>query len=91
MPAIFAHHHGYRLRWGNIIPRREIWLFQITKKLPQGWVTSYTGGTLVAPSPGWSWATIILPYIEQSTLYSAIAPNVSPPGGVPATISTPGV
>src|SRR5580700_2902284 len=32
-----------------------------TKKLPQGWVTS----AVAQPNPGWSWATIILPFIEQ--------------------------
>ena len=50
------------------------------KKLPPGWVTS----TSAQPSPGWSWATVIMPYIEQSTLFNAIAPDVATPGGVPA-------
>jgi prepilin-type N-terminal cleavage/methylation domain-containing protein/prepilin-type processing-associated H-X9-DG protein len=49
------------------------------KKLPQGWVTSVA----VQPSPGWSWATIILPYIEQGNLYAAISPVLAPPGAVP--------
>src|SRR6266404_3862388 len=40
------------------------------KKLPMGWVTSPSG--TIAPSPGWSWATIIMPYIEQGTLYNSI-------------------
>jgi prepilin-type N-terminal cleavage/methylation domain-containing protein len=38
------------------------------KKLPMGWVTSLDG--TIAPSPGWSWATLILPYIEQGNLYN---------------------
>jgi prepilin-type N-terminal cleavage/methylation domain-containing protein/prepilin-type processing-associated H-X9-DG protein len=53
------------------------------KKLPMGWVTASTAAGTVAPSPGWSWATIIMPYIEQGNLYNAIAPVLSPPGGVP--------
>src|SRR5437588_6509975 len=40
------------------------------KKLPPGWVTSLDG--TVAPSPGWSWATLILPYIEQGPLYNQL-------------------
>src|SRR5262249_3486712 len=30
-------------------------------RLPTGWVTTTTN----KPSPGWSWATLLLPYIEQ--------------------------
>src|ERR1700743_1326030 len=36
------------------------------QKLPAGWLTNSTGS--VAPSPGWSWATVIFPYIEQTAL-----------------------
>ncbi len=52
------------------------------KKLPAGYLTSANGA--VAPSPGWSWATLILPYIEQGNLYtqlnvpSAVALNTVP-------------
>ncbi len=41
--------------------------------LPPGWVTSVAS----APSPGWSWATCILPYIEQSPLYTQMAVDPS--------------
>src|SRR5947209_16801923 len=51
------------------------------KVLPKGWVTSNAG---VAPNPGWSWAIIILPYIEQQALYSMINPDMSTPGGPPS-------
>jgi prepilin-type N-terminal cleavage/methylation domain-containing protein/prepilin-type processing-associated H-X9-DG protein len=54
------------------------------KKLPPGWITSLT----VTPSPGWSWATVIMPYIEQGNLYNSIAPALSPPGNVPAISAT---
>jgi len=48
------------------------------QKLPAGWVTSNPGGA-VAPNPGWSWATLILPYIEQAPLYNVIGPTGAPP------------
>jgi prepilin-type N-terminal cleavage/methylation domain-containing protein/prepilin-type processing-associated H-X9-DG protein len=51
--------------------------------LPSGWVTSAPGGA-VAPSPGWSWATLILPFIEQGTLYANLAPDIITPNGPPA-------
>src|SRR5438094_821279 len=41
------------------------------KKLPMGWVTSLDGS--IAPNPGWSWATIIMPYIEQGALYQQLS------------------
>ena len=56
--------------------------------LPTGWVTSNT----VMPSPGWSWAIIILPYVEQGPLYNQINPDVAIPGGAPtanALLQTP--
>jgi prepilin-type N-terminal cleavage/methylation domain-containing protein/prepilin-type processing-associated H-X9-DG protein len=49
-------------------------------KLPTGWVTSNT----VMPSPGWSWGTIILPFMEQDPLFKAINPDLVTPGGAPA-------
>jgi len=39
--------------------------------LPVGWVTSQPAGA-VAPSPGWSWATIIMPFIEQGVLFQEL-------------------
>src|SRR5207248_9477797 len=33
-------------------------------KLPAGWVTT----TTTKPSPGWSWATLILPQIQQGPI-----------------------
>ncbi len=41
--------------------------------LPPGWLTSPT----VKPSPGWSWSLLLLPYLEQGTLYSSINPDVT--------------
>jgi prepilin-type N-terminal cleavage/methylation domain-containing protein/prepilin-type processing-associated H-X9-DG protein len=57
--------------------------------LPAGWVTS----TTVKPNPGWSWATLILPFIEQDNLYRLLNPNVDPvtPGGPPAPTATNGL
>jgi prepilin-type N-terminal cleavage/methylation domain-containing protein/prepilin-type processing-associated H-X9-DG protein len=52
--------------------------------LPAGWVTT----TAVKPNPGWSWATIILPYIEQANLYNQINPDVVTPGGATVTVLT---
>jgi type II secretory pathway pseudopilin PulG len=40
-------------------------------KLPPGWVTT----TANKPSPGWSWATVILPYVEQNSLYTQVNPD----------------
>jgi prepilin-type N-terminal cleavage/methylation domain-containing protein len=57
------------------------------QKLPAGWVTSAPNGS-TAPSPGWSWATLILPFIEQSALYNQINPDVSTPGGATVTALT---
>jgi len=48
------------------------------KKLPAGWVVRQCGPS---PSPGWSWATIILPYIEQAGLYNQLAPDLVTPNG----------
>jgi len=70
------------------------------KSLPMGWVTNTSGSQ--APSPGFSWATIILPYIEQGPLYNAITTQYGDPraaftagtapiGGIPATAVAGGV
>src|SRR3954451_5932692 len=42
--------------------------------LPVGWVTSSPSGP-TAPSPGWSWSLLILPYLEQDNLYNTINAN----------------
>src|SRR5437868_11687100 len=39
------------------------------RTLPPGYLTSRTG---TAPNPGWGWGVLILPYLEQSSLYNAI-------------------
>lgn len=48
-----------------------------TGKLPTGWVTT----TATKPNPGWSWATLILPNIEQGSLYTQLNPDLTTPGG----------
>jgi len=52
--------------------------------LPMGWVTAVSGTP--APSPGWSWSTLILPYIEQDNLFKLFNPNLSIPGPSSAAI-----
>jgi prepilin-type N-terminal cleavage/methylation domain-containing protein len=41
--------------------------------LPPGWLTT----NATQPSPGWSWSLLILPFIEQGNLYTAINPDVT--------------
>jgi prepilin-type N-terminal cleavage/methylation domain-containing protein/prepilin-type processing-associated H-X9-DG protein len=53
-------------------------------KLPAGWVTSSTA----APSPGWSWGTLILPYIEQGNLYTTMNPDVVTPNAPTVNANT---
>jgi prepilin-type N-terminal cleavage/methylation domain-containing protein len=55
--------------------------------LPAGWVVN--GG--VQPSPGWSWATIIMPFIEQGNLYNQMNPDVTTPGAPPAPTAANGL
>jgi prepilin-type N-terminal cleavage/methylation domain-containing protein/prepilin-type processing-associated H-X9-DG protein len=50
-------------------------------KLPPGWVTGKTGAP--APSPGWSWSLLILPYIEQGNLYTQVQADIATPAGCP--------
>jgi prepilin-type N-terminal cleavage/methylation domain-containing protein/prepilin-type processing-associated H-X9-DG protein len=57
------------------------------RSYPPGWLTSQPSGA-VAPSPGWSWSLLILPYIEQGNLYSSINPDVTTPGAPPAANAT---
>jgi prepilin-type N-terminal cleavage/methylation domain-containing protein len=55
-------------------------------RLPTGWVTT----TANKPSPGWSWETILLPFIEQDNLLKTLNPDLITPGGPPAaTAGTP--
>src|SRR5437870_2838149 len=54
------------------------------RKLPDGWLVNST----TAPSPGWSWATLILPFIEQGALYNQLGVLTSPLNGPPAANAT---
>jgi prepilin-type N-terminal cleavage/methylation domain-containing protein/prepilin-type processing-associated H-X9-DG protein len=73
--------------------------------LPAGWVTSPRGtdpgvpgntyNVHGAPSPGWSWSLLILPFLEQQNLYQLFSPDLSTPGPpfgaanpIPATCAT---
>ena len=58
-------------------------------QLPTGWVTS----TTTKPSPGWAWATIILPFMEQDNLFKQLNPNLDPvtPNGPPAPTAVNGL
>jgi len=51
--------------------------------LPTGWLTTDTA----QPSPGWSWAIILLPFIEQKPLYDSIAAGTT--GGIVGTTAPP--
>jgi len=59
-------------------------------KLPVGWITNpaNAGGT---PSPGWSWAVLILPFIEQGNLYNGLGVDLSGAAGPPAPTATNGL
>ena len=65
------------------------------RTLPPGWLTNASGS--VAPNPGWAWSLLILPNIEQGTIYNLINPNLSTPGpttalpGTCATVTVDGV
>src|SRR5689334_8794995 len=59
------------------------------KHLPCGWLTAPNGAGFNTttgnanqgdPSPGWSWSTLILPYIEQQGLYQLFNPDLNTPG-----------
>ena len=52
--------------------------------LPTGWVT--TNATM--PNPGWSWAVLILPNIEQGALYNQLGVNLTTPNGPTVTTLT---
>ncbi|MGL6076312.1 MAG: DUF1559 domain-containing protein [Fimbriiglobus sp.] len=57
-------------------------------RLPAGWVTNNAGGPLVAPSPGWSWGTLILPFVEQDNLFRVLNPNLTTPGAPTVNANT---
>jgi len=56
-------------------------------KLPAGWVTN----TAVKPSPGWSWAVLIMPYIEQGNLFDGLNVDTSGATGPPAPTAANGL
>ena len=51
--------------------------------LPLGWLTTTTS----QPNPGWSWQALILPFIEQGTLYDKLVVDINTPVP-PATTGT---
>jgi prepilin-type N-terminal cleavage/methylation domain-containing protein/prepilin-type processing-associated H-X9-DG protein len=56
------------------------------KKLPPGWVVGPTAGS---PSPGWGWATMILAYVEQDSVYKGLAPDLATFTAMPAANTNP--
>jgi prepilin-type N-terminal cleavage/methylation domain-containing protein len=48
-------------------------------KLPNGYVVTPSS----QPAPGWTWCTLILPYLEQGDLYRALDPDIITPKGPP--------
>jgi len=54
-----------------------------THQLPVGWYTS----AATQPTPGWSWATVILPYLEQGNFYNQLGVNLTIPNA-PSTTMT---
>src|SRR5690348_2648038 len=46
----------------------------VYKKLPPGWVVNPNKAN--NPNPGWSWGTMILPYVEQDNLYRTLNPDL---------------
>jgi prepilin-type N-terminal cleavage/methylation domain-containing protein len=55
--------------------------------LPAGWVTT----TAIQPSPGWSWGTLIMPFLEQGNLYKQLNPDVTTPGAPPGPTAANGL
>jgi prepilin-type N-terminal cleavage/methylation domain-containing protein/prepilin-type processing-associated H-X9-DG protein len=61
--------------------------------LPTGWVTSKGGAPKpttdchqypnLTPCPGWTWSTLILPFIEQDNPFRQLNPDTSTPGPPP--------
>jgi prepilin-type N-terminal cleavage/methylation domain-containing protein/prepilin-type processing-associated H-X9-DG protein len=48
--------------------------------LPTGWVTNATS----APSPGWGWGVLIMPYVELTNVYTSLAPDTTGTNKMPA-------
>ena len=45
----------------------------------------------VVPGRGYTWSLLILPYIEQQNVYTAINPDISTPGSIPTYATAPGL
>jgi prepilin-type N-terminal cleavage/methylation domain-containing protein len=58
------------------------------KVLPPGQISKGGSGGL-SPSPAWSWVIYIWPFIEQQTLVSRLAPNLTVAQNVPAAGTPP--
>jgi prepilin-type N-terminal cleavage/methylation domain-containing protein len=57
-------------------------------RLPQGYVVN----SAKQPIPGWSWCVLLLPFVEQDTMYNTLNPDLRTPSGPPAanaTLQTP--
>ena len=51
-------------------------------RLPDGWVVNPASAG--NPSPGWSWGTLILPFVEQDNLYKQLNPDLATYTAAPA-------
>jgi len=47
------------------------------KRLPEGYVVN----AAVQVTPGWNWAVLILPYIDQAPIYTILNPDLATPNG----------
>ena len=55
------------------------------KTLPPGWLTT----PAVQQNPGWGWGTLILPFIEQQTIFDALKPDLTGKTAMPAPNTNP--
>ena len=60
----------------------------IKKTLPPGWLVVPPPGSN-SPIPGWGWATLILPYVEQENAYKTLNPDLSGATAMPAAGALP--